>query len=252
MKLPETIIITGANGQTAVHLAENLLGQGCYLLLIAHDRTDRIEPLLKKYPTLCSFKQCDLTDFEQTKSVVAEIKTAGQKKPDALIHTAAIRSYDAKALSDSDPDIWNSIILRNITMTYNVLKCTLPLMIEQQKGKIVLFGSNVTRTGLPYGSAYAASKAAMANLVRTVAWETASDNIQINLVSPAPIDTKLEEDYRGEYLNFRKEYFEAYKKSHPAHKLVSLKDITEIVISLLNFDMNSVSGEEIYITGGVL
>lgn len=252
MKLPEAILVTGANGQTAVHLARELLKQGCKLFLIAHERTDRAEKLVAEYQDKCRLAKCDLSDFDATKQVIEEYVKETKQQILGLVHTAAIRSFDAMPLAESDPAIWNKVISQNISMAYNILRSTLPLMLKQKQGKIVLFGSNVTRTGLPYGTAYAAAKTALANLTRSVAWETAEANIQINIVSPAPLLTNLEEDYQGAYLTFRKEYFEAYKRTHPAHKLVSLDDVTKIVIQLLDLELTSVSGEEIYVTGGVL
>jgi len=252
MRYPKTAIITGANGQTAVHIAKELLKQGCTLLLIAHERIDRIEPLSKQYPQNCTIVKCDLSSFEQTSLVINEYVSERGFIPEALIHTAAIRSSDAKALFESEPVVWDHTIMQNIAFSYNILRCVLPVMKQANQGKVVLMGSNVTRTGLPYGSAYAASKAALSNLVRTVAWEMAPYHVQINLVSPAPVETNLEEDYQGEYLKFRQEYFEAYKKSHPAGTLVSLDDVSQTVFSLLNFDVTALSGEEIFLTGGVL
>ncbi len=252
MKYPNTVIITGANGQSAIHLAKELLNQGCTIFLLAHNRTDRLEQLTKLHPALCHIIKCDLNNYEQTESTIQELINKTGLVPDALVHTAAIRSYDAKALHESEPGIWESVVGQNITFAYNILRCILPLMVNLHRGKVVFYGSNVTRTGLPYGSAYAASKAAMANLVRTVALEMAPHNIQINMVSSAPIETNLEEDYQGEYLAFRKEYFKAYKISHPAGKLVSPEDVTQTVLSLLNMEVNALSGEEMYLTGGVL
>lgn len=252
MKLPESIIITGANGQTAIRLAETMLLQGCHLILLAHQRTDRISALQKKHTHTCRLIKCDLTDFTTTEAVLADAIRHSGIEPAGLVHTAAIRSYDAKSLAESDPMTWKQIITDNVTMAYNVLRCVLPRFINNKQGKVILFGSNVTRTGLPYGSAYAAAKSALANLIRSLAWETADSNIQINILSPGPIDTVLEDDYKGVYLKFRLEYFEAYKKSHPAHKLVHPDDIVNMIIPLLDLDSTSISGEEIYITGGVL
>lgn len=252
MKLPKTILITGANGQAAVHLATELLHQGCDLLLIAHQRTERIDKLVNTYPDKCLLHKCDLGNYEETFAAVQSMVQKSGKIPGGLVHTAAIRSYDAKPLSDSDPETWSKIINQNISMAYNILRCVLPVMTEKKQGKIVIFGSNVTRTGLPYGSAYAAAKSALANLVRSVAWENAAHNIQINMISPAPIDTKLEEDYTGEYLKFRQEYFAAYKNTHPAQQLVAMGDVIKMVLTLLDIEIESVSGDEIFITGGVL
>lgn len=252
MKLPESIIITGANGHTAIRLAETLLKQDCHLLLLAHQRTDRIAILQEKHPKSCRLAMCDLTDLSATEAVLSDAVRQFGINPAGLVHTAAIRSYDAQPFSDSDPGIWKRVLADNVNMAYNILRCVTPGFIHNKQGKIVLFGSNVTRTGLPYGSAYAAAKAALANLVRSLAWETAEHNVQINMLSPAPIETALEEDYKGAYLKFRQEYFEAYKKSHPAHKLVSPDDIVNMIIPLLDLNSTSVSGEEIFVTGGVL
>ncbi|HOV16215.1 MAG TPA: SDR family oxidoreductase [Candidatus Cloacimonadota bacterium] len=252
MKLPKNIVITGANGQSASNLAAELLHQGCNLILLVHDKTDRIQTLLAQFGNQCKLGKCDLSNFDATSELLTNLIKETDWQPEGLVHTAAVRSYDAKALSESDPALWQEIFFLNISMAYNILRCVLPGMIERNLGKIVLFGSNVTRTGLPFGSAYAAAKSALANLTRSVAWETAAENIQINILSPAPIETDLESDYSGEYLKFRQEYFEAYRQSHPAHKLVSLQDVTQAALSLLNLECNSLSGEEIYLTGGVL
>lgn len=252
MKLSQTVIITGANGQTAIRLAQELIKQKCRLALITHNRTERAEKLLQQYPEYCSLYKCNLTDYQQTEDVFTRVKSDFGDAVQGLVHTAAVRSYDAKSFTDSIPEVWSSIFSENVKMAYNILRCVIPEMGKMQKGKIVLFGSNVTRTGLPYGSAYAAAKTALVNLVRTIAWEIASCNIQINIVSPSPIETNLEEDYSGEYLAFRQNYFDAYKNSHPANRLVSVNDVCQIVLSLLDYNISSLSGEEIFVTGGVL
>jgi 3-oxoacyl-[acyl-carrier protein] reductase len=252
MKLPKSILITGANGQASVNLVAYLLSKKCRLMLLAHDRTDRIKKLMAAYPDQCWLDRCELTDFSATTDAITRLIQFCGDYPTGLAHLAAVRSYDAKPLADSGPAIWQEVISSNIMMAYNVLRIVLPGMKKLRKGKIVLLGSNVTRTGLPYGSAYAAGKAALSNLVRTLAYENASYNIQVNMVSPAPLDTNLVEDYTGAYLDFRKKYFESYKKSHPAHKLVSLNEVTKTVVSLLDLEHTSLTGEEIYLTGGVL
>jgi len=86
------------------------------------------------------------------------------------------------------------------------LKCVLPYFKKNQNGKIVLFASNVTRIGLPNGSAYSASKAGIANIGRTLAAEEAGNNIIINTVSPGPI--KIDDSHFSEsYRIFREQYY---------------------------------------------
>jgi NAD(P)-dependent dehydrogenase (short-subunit alcohol dehydrogenase family) len=252
VKYPQTILITGANGQIASALTAELLSLGCHLQLVTHQRQERIKPVVATHLNQVQLLSCDLTSYADTLDTFQKLSSGSGCYPSAVIHTAAIRSYDAKALFDSDPQIWQQVFNANIVSAYNVLRCTLPAMVKQNSGKIVLLGSNVTRTGLPYGTAYAASKAAMANLVRSTAQETAPYNVQINQVSPAPVQTNLAEDYTGEYLAFRERYFGSYIANHPAHKLVSIYELNQVILQLLRIDITAQSGEEIFVTGGVL
>lgn len=252
MTYPMTVIITGANGQIAVQLANALIDKKCTLLLLINRRSERIDRLVSRYPEQCFVANCNLASFQETdQSLQALIRQAG-RVPLGLVHTAAVRSYDAMPLYDSDPEFWTNTICSNVSFAYNILRSSLPYMVQANSGKVVLMGSNVTRTGLTNGSAYAASKAAVANLVRSTALEMARHNIQINMVSPGPVATNLAEDYTGDYLIFRERYFAAYQTSHPTRKLVGIDDVVQVIMSLLRTDITMQSGEEIFLTGGVI
>jgi NAD(P)-dependent dehydrogenase (short-subunit alcohol dehydrogenase family) len=113
-----------------------------------------------------------------------------------------------------------------------------------------MFGSNVVQTGLYRGSAYAAAKAAIVNLVQSIALETASANVLINAISPAPIETSLEEEYTGDYLAFRKHYFEEFRQMSPTGKLVSKEEIWLFCETLLSDKLENFTGKNIIIDGG--
>ncbi|MBW6514911.1 MAG: SDR family oxidoreductase, partial [Candidatus Syntrophosphaera sp.] len=110
--------------------------------------------------------------------------------------------------------------------------------------------SNVALTGLKNGAAYSAAKAALVNLVKSVALETASANVLINAISPAPVETDLESDYEGEYLEFRKKYFEEFRRLSPTGKLVSKEEISHFVQLLLSYSLENFTGANIVIDGG--
>lgn len=115
-----------------------------------------------------------------------------------------------------------------------------------------MFGSDVSSKGLAQGSAYAAAKAAIANLVKSTAREYAPCGILINTVSPAPVETELEEDYKDEYLEFRKRYFAHFIESSATGKLVSTAELKAVVDLLINPEVNNLCGEEIFLRGGIL
>jgi len=245
--MTKALIITGANGNVGSYLAHKFSVAGNNLILFVHQNTHRIADLAEL--DTVRIIQKEITDREGMITEFDRVINETGWIPEKLIHTATERSHDIKSLLDSDPDLWTSIIHINILGTYNILKCVLPHFRQNQRGKIVLFGSNVTRIGLPKGSAYAASKAAIANLGRTLAVEEAPHNIIINTVSPGPIkidDSQFSESYR----KFREEYYSEKLREIPLKRCASFQDIFGVCRFLLSDENSYITGEEFFITGG--
>ena len=241
------MIITGANGQLGSFLAQRYAQAGYPLLLLYHKREQRISQL-RQLENVVSIP-VDLNDAETVNSAVNIGLNQLSLPLGYLIHTASQRSADAQALHLCDPQTWKQVFETNLYGTVNIIKSCLPYMQNEQFGRIVVMGSSVTRTGLANGSAYAASKAAMVNLLRSLALENPA--ICMNVISPGPIDTALEEDFSGEYLEFRHKYFETYKKQSPSHSLISKEEIAVLCDSLLSDQLKNLTGEEYFITGGI-
>ncbi len=242
------LIITGANGQVASHLARAWADTRQPLLLLYHKDSRRINTLSDKKGICVS--SCDLSDLEALKTSINQACEALNAVPAYLVHTAAVRSYDAKPLAESDPEVFQHVFSTNVNMAYNILRACLPPMLTAKFGRIVMFGSNVVLTGLNMGAAYAAAKSAIVNMVRSVALEAAPDNVLINSISPAPVETDLESDYEGEYLAFRQRYFELYRRLSPTGKLVSLEEIRLVAELLLSRELQNYTGQNIVIDGG--
>ncbi|MEA2095538.1 MAG: SDR family oxidoreductase [Candidatus Cloacimonadota bacterium] len=243
------IIITGANGNVGSYFAKKYYDKGENLILIIHKSDHRIKDLVKDHPDRIHVLQVDLSDYSILKAKLSEIIIETGWKPDRLIHTATARSHAIKSLADSDPEMWKNIINANLVGTFNILKTILKYFKENRNGKIVLFGSNVSRIGLPKGTAYAASKAGIANIGRTLATEEAASNIIVNTVSPGPIkidDSQFSESYR----KFRQEYYEEKLLETPLKRCASFQDIFGLCEFLLSKDNSYITGEEFFITGG--
>ncbi len=243
------LIITGANGQVGSFLARSYAGGSEPLLLLYHKGFQRIGDLRQKGRVI--LKACDLRSFKETISVIESACREFDAVPARVVHTAALRSYDARSLAESDPEIFYKVLETNLRMAYNTLRACLPGMLAQKFGRVVMFGSNVVATGLKNGAAYAVAKAGIVNLVKSVALETASSDVLINAISPAPIKTELEDDYAGEYLQFRKEYFARYRRLSPTGKLVPRQEIKTFVDLLLSDEIRNYTGANIIIDGGL-
>jgi len=239
------MLITGANGQIGSFLAKAYLAEGYNLVLLYHQRHQRLDDLFGK-PGVVAI-DVDLQDYNSVQHAISKL----QQAPDVLIHCAATRAIDAMPLVSSEPDMFWKVFNANCSFAYNVLRCILPRMQDNGFGRVVMFGSDVTRGGLENGSAYAAAKAAIVNLVKSTAREMAKADVLINAISPAPVDTLLEEDYSGDYLRFRQHYFAEYVHQVPTGKLVSKEEIKKVIDLLINPVLTNLTGEEIYLSGGL-
>ncbi len=243
------IIITGANGNVGSFFANKYCELNENLILIIHKNDHRIKYLVKDHSDRIKVFQVDLSDYSNLKIKLTKAITETGWEPDRLIHTATARSHAIKSLADSDPELWKNIINANLVGTFNILKTTLKFFKENNSGKIVLFGSNVSRIGFPKGTAYAASKAGIANIGRTLAAEEATSNIIVNTISPGPIkidDSQFSESYR----KFRQEYYEEKLRETPLKRCASFQDIFGLCEFLLSKDNSYITGEEFFITGG--
>jgi len=167
-----------------------------------------------------------------------------------------MRSIDAESLIETTPDLWQKIIQVNLIGTYNILRVVIPEMIKRNNTKpstrrIVIFGSNVSRIGLPNGTAYSASKAAISNLCRSLSIELGPQNILINTISPGPIEID-NSHFSPEYRKFREQYYEEMLKQTPLKRLAKPEDIVSFASFLISEENNFITGEEFFITGGKL
>ncbi len=243
------MLITGANGQIGNYLARQYLKEGYHLALLYHEREDRLQDLMGM-PEIFTAK-VDLLDLDALNLIITEIISFFGDPPEILIHTAALRSYDAQPLYQSDPAIFKQIVEVNLLAAYNLLRILLTIMKENCHGRVVMFGSDVSQKGLKCGSAYAAAKSAIVSLVKSCALEMAPYGITINAISPSPVETVLEEDYHGAYLKFRQDYFREYQKEAPTGELIRLGELKKMTDLLVSPDLVNLTGEELLIRGGL-
>lgn len=249
--LNKLIIISGANGNIGNKFAEYFLAQNKKVLMLYHSRNERVKLSKTKFPQNSFSAQIDLTDYLQVEKILLEIISEIGISPGYFIHTASVRSHDSQPLAASNPKVWQNIFESNINSAYNSLRVILPMMQQNRYGKIILFGSNVTRKGLPFGSAYAAAKTAIASIVRSVATEEAQNNILINTISPGPvkIDTS---HFSKKYQQFRENYYNEQIKQIPLKRIAEWDDLIGLCQFLLSEKNKYITGEEFFVTGGNL
>ena len=254
---PNSYLIYGANSSIGAELARNVAGNVEHLVLFYHKKTDKIKDLFS-YSNVHAV-QSDIRDFEDLSKKLKDVYTKWNITDLAAVYLPAIRSYDHKPLDETSLELSKNIIEVNFLGAVHFLKGIMGLRklksstdtLSPSSIRFVLLGSNVSRIGLKNGAIYAASKAALGNLSRSVAIEMGRRNILINTVSPGPVETddlNISEDYTL----FRKEYFETHKALSSLNKVGSVFEICSLILFLTSLENTHITGEEIFITGGAL
>jgi NAD(P)-dependent dehydrogenase (short-subunit alcohol dehydrogenase family) len=162
---------------------------------------------------------------------------------DACVSNAGITDTIAPA-HRMTREQWSRDIEVNLTGAFRVVGACLPGMRERGRGRIVAISSGAARTGLPGQAAYAASKAGLLGMVRTIAAENAGRGITANVVLPGMVATE-------KVLAMPPEVLERVTKTLPTGRLVEPAEVAGLVAYLVSDEAGQVTGEEIGITGGI-
>jgi len=161
---------------------------------------------------------------------------------DACVSNAAITDTIAPA-HRMTPEQWARDIEVNLTGAFRAVQACLPGMRERRHGRIVVISSGAARSGLPGQVAYAASKAGLLGMVRTIAAENAGRGITANAVLPGMVATE-------KVLAMPPEVLERVKATLPSGRLVEPAEVAGLVAYLVSDEAGQVTGEEIAVAGG--
>jgi len=161
---------------------------------------------------------------------------------DACVSNAAITDTIAPA-HRMTPEQWARDIEVNLTGAFRAVQACLPGMRERRHGRIVVISSGAARSGLPGQVAYAASKAGLLGMVRTIAAENVGRGITANAVLPGMVATE-------KVLAMPPEVLERVKGMLPSGRLVEPAEVAGLVAYLVSDEAGQVTGEEIAVAGG--
>jgi NAD(P)-dependent dehydrogenase (short-subunit alcohol dehydrogenase family) len=161
---------------------------------------------------------------------------------DVCVSNAAITDTVAPA-HRMTPEQWQRDIDVNLTGAFRVVQACLPGMRERRYGRIVVISSGAARDGLPGQVAYAASKAGLIGMVKTVAAENARLGITANAVLPGMVATEKVRAMPPAVL-------ERVKEALPAGRMASPEEVAALVAFLASQDAGYITGQSIGIDGG--
>jgi acetoacetyl-CoA reductase len=161
---------------------------------------------------------------------------------DVCVSNAAITDTIAPA-HRMTAEQWQRDLDVNLTGAFRVIQACLGGMRERRYGRIVVISSGAARSGLPGQVAYAASKAGLLGMVKTIAAENAGRGITANAVLPGMVATAKVSGMPADVL-------EAVTASLPAGRMATPEEVAALVAFLVSDEAGYITGEEIGIAGG--
>ncbi len=233
------ILVTGATGgigkalvQKFVSLEGNVLATGT--------KTEKLDALKKEFPNINVLK-FDISDHSKIEEFIENVSSQ-LVGLDILVNNAGI-NMDNLSLRMKD-DEWKKVIDLNLGSTFFLCKYGIKKMLKNKYGRIVNITSVVGHTGNLGQSNYAASKAAIVGMSKSLAIEYAKKNITINCVSPGFIQSKMTDGIV--------ESIKAVLTSRiPMARLGKGEDVANTVAFLSSDAASYITGQTIHVNGGM-
>ena len=246
MKLLEgkTALITGAargiGKALALRFAQNGANIACPDLVI-DENAEQTKREIEELGVKCAAYASNAADFAQTAEVVDKIKV-DFGHIDILVNNAGI-TKDGLMLRMTEGQ-WDAVINVNLKSAFNFIHAVLPLMMRQRKGSIINMASVVGVHGNAGQANYAASKAGLIALAKSIAQEVGSRGIRANAIAPGFIETAmtaaLPEDIRKDWI-----------QKIPLRRGGTTEDIANVALFLASDLSSYVSGQVIQVDGGM-
>tara|TARA_B100001996_G_scaffold349792_1_gene308731 strand:- start:638 stop:1369 length:732 start_codon:yes stop_codon:yes gene_type:complete len=233
------ILITGATGGIGNSLVKKFTDlQG--IVLATGTKTEKLDEIKKKYPKI-KVKKFDISNHSRIEEFIDDValELGGI---DILVNNAGI-NLDNLSLRIKDED-WKKVVDINLNSTFLLSKYSIKKMLKNKFGRIVNITSIVGHTGNLGQSNYAASKAGIIGMSKSLAIEYAKKNITINCVSPGFIETAMT-------LNIAEKMKLFLTSRIPMGKLGTGEDVSNCVAFLSSDLASYITGETIHVNGGM-
>src|SRR5471032_3277245 len=234
-------LVTGASGGIGGAIAKALHGQGASVVL-SGTKVEALEKLAGELGERAFTAACNLSDIASVEALPKAAEEAAGAPIDILVNNAGI-TRDNLFLRMKDEE-WDQVLAVNLTAAFRLSRGVLRGMMKKRWGRIIQITSVVGATGNPGQANYAAAKAGLVAMSKSLAAEVASRNITVNAVAPGFIATAMTEVLTDDQKS-------AIATRIPMGRMGLPAEIAAAVAYLASDEAGYVTGETIQINGGM-
>ena len=252
----KTVIITGSTSGIGLGIAENFASAGHNVVLNGLGKPDEIEATRARLDGLGGgevifhganmLKPDDITDL---------IRTTQAKfgRVDVIIPNAGIQHVEK--IEDFPPEKWDAIIAINLSSAFHLIRAAMPIMKQQEFGRIIAIASAHGLVASPFKSAYVAAKHGIVGLMKTVALEGAEFGVTANAICPGYVETPLvagqiADTAKARGMSEEDVISEVILKAQPTKQFVTVEQIASLALFLASDQAAQITGAALPMDGG--
>jgi 3-oxoacyl-[acyl-carrier protein] reductase len=234
-------LVTGASGGLGSAIARALHGQGAKVVL-SGTRREALDALAAELGERAFVVPCDLSSPDEVEKLIPAAEAAAGPL-DILVNNAGV-TRDGLFMRMKDED-WETVLTVNLTSAFRLCRAALKGMMKRRYGRMINITSVVGVTGNPGQGNYAASKAGLIGMSKSLAAEVASRNVTVNCIAPGFIASPM-----TDALNDKQK--EAILRTIPAGHLGQGGDIGAACVYLASSEAGYVTGQTMHVNGGMV
>jgi 3-oxoacyl-[acyl-carrier protein] reductase len=240
------VLVTGASSGIGAATSLAFARQGANVLMHFNSKESEAEAVMRTVLAQNVKAQLIKADLATAEGAQALAQFAAEQPIDILVNNAGSLLTRCNVL-DFTPDLWERVMMLNMTSAFFVAQGVLKGMVERKRGYIVNVSSVAARSGGGVGAlAYATAKGAVSTMTKALSREFASQNIRVNAVSPGTVDTGYHRQFSTPQV------LDNVRAATPAGRIGSSEEIADAIVFLCSDQASFIHGQVIEINGGFL
>jgi 2-hydroxycyclohexanecarboxyl-CoA dehydrogenase len=241
----KVVVVTGGGGGIGGATCRRFAAEGAKVAVFDRDldAAERVAASIRADDGAATAFACDIADHAGVVEAVSRVGSI-----DVLVNNAGWDIF--RPFLKTTPDEWQKLIAINLVGALNMHHAVLPGMVERRAGRVVTIASDAARVGSSGEAVYAACKAGLVALSKTLAREHARDGLTFNVVCPGPTETALFGDFLQAAGNPEK-LRESFRRSVPLGRLGAAEDLPGAILFFASDDAAFVTGQVLSVSGGL-